>query len=551
MSLLLLFTGSVGVTAVFSDFGGPVEWGLIEQNNVLLPSELDAVVLRDRAGLLEFAIASQGDRLTPIELNLAVLFDRFTPIELSVAARTDVVVPYDLGSTISSEVMWLAEVNLLISEDQAQPAENGLVARDDHVTLIDLGLLTVFDIAAPVSWASSMIVDGGQFLADAGAITVMDGSDAVENLLTFLIDDSAAIELGIAVRDDTPVMRLEMASATRVDPDTQAETALTALVGELTPFEWVAGTSAVFGDQTVAIETALRAVISDAWPVEVLGTASYVSDMPGAWRGIAERDIVLEQETAKLVLADVLMPVDWLIEVAVTVDSFVPVEVAASRLVDQQLSQTLVSLTSADALTWIDWSAPLSVTSAEMPIEFRPLYPLLPETGYTIRVLAEIYALIAPHRPPPVARDQGLPTALVPPELTAVRLVPPVSYVDIVRGSMPYARTLPSVLPNQEQTVAIDFGEALPAGVTLTGMPIVTISLASGNDPNPQSRLLRAGAVGTAPKAIGGTGVTNAAVLFQVGTCVPGAIYIVDVVCARTDSDVAESSTRLSCIPPA
>ena len=115
---------------------------------------------------------------------------------------------------------------------------------------------------------------------------------------------------------------------------------------------------------------------------------------------------------------------------------------------------------------------------------------------------------------------------------------------------MPSANSLPPVGPSQEQTCALDFGRVLPPGVTLTGSPAVTITVSSGDDPNPQLRLTRAGSVGTAAKAIGGTGVTNAAVLFQVGTCLPGVDYIVDVVCGRSDADVAEASTRFSCLAP-
>ena len=125
-------------------------------------------------------------------------------------------------------------------------------------------------------------------------------------------------------------------------------------------------------------------------------------------------------------------------------------------------------------------------------------------------------------------------------------------YVVVVEESMGQMRlvSMPSIGPSQEQTMGVDFGEVLPAGVTLTGTPLVTVTVSSGDDTSPSSRLLRAGIVGTAPKAIGGSGVVNAAVLFQVGTCVVDTIYVVDVVCDRTDADVAEASTRFTCLAP-
>lgn len=113
----------------------------------------------------------------------------------------------------------------------------------------------------------------------------------------------------------------------------------------------------------------------------------------------------------------------------------------------------------------------------------------------------------------------------------------------------PFTIQLPPVGPNQLQTMGLDFGKFLPAGVTLTGTPTVTLSVSSGTDATPAARLTRAGAVGTISTADGGTGVTNAAVLFQVGTCVAKVVYIADVVCARSDGDVAEGSLWFPCDP--
>jgi len=119
-----------------------------------------------------------------------------------------------------------------------------------------------------------------------------------------------------------------------------------------------------------------------------------------------------------------------------------------------------------------------------------------------------------------------------------------------VGGPMPKLNDLPSIAPTQVQTCAIDFGNFLPSGVTLTGTPTIRITLRSGTDASPQSRLVGGPTVGTAAAAIGGTGIANAAILFQIGGCVGGAVYTIETYCTRSDSDVAEGWTRLTCDAP-
>jgi hypothetical protein len=97
--------------------------------------------------------------------------------------------------------------------------------------------------------------------------------------------------------------------------------------------------------------------------------------------------------------------------------------------------------------------------------------------------------------------------------------------------------------------MALDFGRFLPAGVKLTGLPSVQLTVESGIDPVPQSRIVYGPAVGTAQVQRGGTGIPNTAILFTIGGCLPNVTYLVDAWCSRTDEDTAEVSTRFVCLP--
>ncbi len=95
--------------------------------------------------------------------------------------------------------------------------------------------------------------------------------------------------------------------------------------------------------------------------------------------------------------------------------------------------------------------------------------------------------------------------------------------------------------------MAIDFGNFLPAGVTLTGTPTIALSVSYGTDAAPQSRLVGGPVVGTARD---GTGIANTAIVFQIGSCVAGTIYVIDAYCLRSDGDTAEASAHFQCLAP-
>lgn len=124
-------------------------------------------------------------------------------------------------------------------------------------------------------------------------------------------------------------------------------------------------------------------------------------------------------------------------------------------------------------------------------------------------------------------------------------------YVSVTPGTtMPAIASLPPLGLNQSQTMAIDFGVFLPPGVTLVGSPSASVTTTFGEDLSPNSRITVPPSIGTVPQNIGGTGRANTAVLWRMGECVPNVVYVVDISCMRSDGDVAEASTRFTCLPP-
>jgi hypothetical protein len=133
---------------------------------------------------------------------------------------------------------------------------------------------------------------------------------------------------------------------------------------------------------------------------------------------------------------------------------------------------------------------------------------------------------------------------------TAPVLGQPTARYLLTAEGMPFIGELPFVAPDQVQTIALDFGRFLPAGVMLTGLPELNVSVKSGTDSSPASRISAGPTIGTAAQAIGGTGRAQTAVLFQVAGCVAGATYIVEAVCPRSDGDTAEGYVYLHCVQP-
>lgn len=109
---------------------------------------------------------------------------------------------------------------------------------------------------------------------------------------------------------------------------------------------------------------------------------------------------------------------------------------------------------------------------------------------------------------------------------------------------------LPEVGPNQQQTMGLDFGSFLPEGVTLVGTPTLLMTTSFGTDDAAQSRVLVGPVIGLIPEDLNGTGIANTAVIFQVGNCLVGVRYVVDIYCPSSDGDVVEASAHFKCVRP-
>lgn len=115
---------------------------------------------------------------------------------------------------------------------------------------------------------------------------------------------------------------------------------------------------------------------------------------------------------------------------------------------------------------------------------------------------------------------------------------------------MPAVGQFPTIAPKQKQTMGFDFGNFLPAGASLTGTPTLVVTAKYGTDSSAQSRVSSGPSIGTISALNGGTGIENAAIIFQMFGCLSGVDYTLEVVCTRTDGDIAEGWGILPCKAP-
>lgn len=112
---------------------------------------------------------------------------------------------------------------------------------------------------------------------------------------------------------------------------------------------------------------------------------------------------------------------------------------------------------------------------------------------------------------------------------------------------MPEAQAIPPIdETDQEQTITMDFGDGnyLADGVELTGMPVVTLTVKAGNDPDPASRITAGPYIGLA-RAPYGSNRPNCAVLFRIANC-PGPVsYLAQCKCPTTDGDRATMDLQI------
>lgn len=133
---------------------------------------------------------------------------------------------------------------------------------------------------------------------------------------------------------------------------------------------------------------------------------------------------------------------------------------------------------------------------------------------------------------------------------TGSNLVPTPSFV-VKANSSCCAAIFPDLIAGIRQTIGVDFGDFLPADVTLNN-PTVSISVVpnEGVDPTPANRVTGGPQIGTIPVADKGTGVEDASILVQLNG-LPG-VYLVQVIANRSDgSDQVSYFTHITCIEAA
>ncbi len=122
-------------------------------------------------------------------------------------------------------------------------------------------------------------------------------------------------------------------------------------------------------------------------------------------------------------------------------------------------------------------------------------------------------------------------------------------------GGNPFMQALCD-LPNivagvQDQTCWVDFGKFLNPGgsgsVALAGTPTITVSTVKpGADPAPQSHLTAGPTIGTVSTALGGSGLTNCAILFQLSDLL-AVKYLLVYACGRSDgSDIVAAFNHVT-----
>lgn len=108
----------------------------------------------------------------------------------------------------------------------------------------------------------------------------------------------------------------------------------------------------------------------------------------------------------------------------------------------------------------------------------------------------------------------------------------------------------PNLKSGQKQTLTWDFTRRLPAGASLTGSTgagtlSVNVSVVSGVDASPQSRITIQPAVLTYPFK-----GKNCAISLQF-LGLAGVTYLFDILCADSVGDITGGFNRITCVAPA
>ena len=405
------------------------------------------------------------------------------------------------------------------------------------------GVAVTYDALIAAEYLASPLFDGLASAEWVAPILTVDGRPGAEFLLSVQGSNATAAEAGTGLRFDAALTGEFLLSLLRDAPDTAEvlrssssdayagiESAANLLCDALAGAEF----SRVFRFDGVAGAEVLLFIPQNA-PAGAEGGITIQSNATASveWSGII------------LFVADGLAALES--GVSIRFDGLPAAEVGRLLNSDSLVATEALTRLLRDANTTAEWGTrPIFVVDglASMEVGTGVLYDSDAALEYRV-FLKFVYAPFVR-----ALRRLNYVAALAPSDYTA--LAPKTSYVALARpGDMPQILPpLPDVATAQVQTMAVDFGFFLVTGVTLMGTPILNLGVSAGSDPDPQSRLNTEPAIGTSPTSQGGSGIVNAAVLFQVADCQSGVTYTVEAICARSDGDTAEAWTRFTVVDP-
>lgn len=522
-------------SAVGANPGLAVEW------RGVVGAVTDAGVQVEARGTL------RGDAFAPVEFTLNLSGDARVSGEFLAGQRVDpaVLLEYSgltlsqrdsglllefLASALRDELLrgeWLDAVSLdrgIVGEwlrgqagDGSAPGEFGANQRQD---------------TAPLAESSgSQKRDDAPEAESAGSQT-RDMSDTLEALTGLRGDSASALEsLGNALRRDWLVV-LEWAGALGAGSDSRAAVEFAATVSA-DPRIAVEGLSAVAAFPPLALEALgqLGLVGDSLAPLEALAfvrRAAVSGALPFEFLLAARNDPAVWAEVLPAVLRAGVSAVEFLPLVywnpplsaefrgTSRADSGAFAEILSSALRDQALVGESASVVLARVGPQAEWISILRADS-ELLGEFMANVLLVLDSG----------ALL---------------------EFSGVTLLTPTNGWALKRG--PLKVNLPPVLAGSVHTFGVDFGNLMALGDQLEYLLTVTVFAEWGSDPGAQGRLLGIPQIGTIAMQYGGTGIRNAAVVFQVGNCVAGVNYVVSILAPTQSGNVLDAAIRFECVSP-
>lgn len=436
---------------------------------------------------VESLLSAQRDTPAPFESLTSVLRDTPAPYEFTAGLTRDTPAPLESFATIRRDASSPIEALATVLVDNEAPTESLLTARQD--------------MAAPNELAATVRADAS-VPSESGVNITFDERVSIEITRGFTDDNLAPVEwLGtaeISVTADGHVP-LEWLAAKSTDSAVGLEASAKVQFNNQLSSEFLATLAA---QSVVPLSAVASVVASGNVPAEFTGTVRSDGGVPTSFSAIIQFDRKTQIESSITVRIDGVIPSEWQAAVNLAPGGFVPLE----------------------------WEL-RSVNDSAIPIEFGGVRLTLDATRrFTILTPPWAYAATLP---------PDFYTAMAPLQQRYTALIP--------GNNMPALRDLPPIdAVVQTQTVAIDFGIFLPPGVTLTGTPTVTLATTSGTDPSPSSRLKGSPVVGTVPTVQGGSGITDTAILQQVGNVVGGVRYLIVGYCNRSDGDIASGYTHFN-----